>query len=161
MKTTKRFDQALERLYNAFNNRELNAYDCKACAVGNILGELGGSGWKHKVISPYAYDYILSYPGIHESDEVLKAKIIAECSYSLEELANIEYLFMYGVKRLDSGMEINHREAKTHEELLELQFKGLCYVIEYLCELDGIENFMDHTKMFERNNGVSFKYEVV
>lgn len=37
MKTSKRLEQALTKLYNAYHNKQLNPEDCAACAVGNIL----------------------------------------------------------------------------------------------------------------------------
>ena len=37
MKTTKRLEAALIKLYNAYHNNKLNPEDCTACAVGNIL----------------------------------------------------------------------------------------------------------------------------
>lgn len=41
MKTTKRFDNAVTKLYNAFHNGELNAMDCTMCAVGNMCDNNG------------------------------------------------------------------------------------------------------------------------
>ena len=43
MKTTKRFEKAVTRLYDAFHNGELYAYDCSKCAVGNMCN--GNSAW--------------------------------------------------------------------------------------------------------------------
>ena len=45
MKTTKRFDLAIQKLYQAFHNNTLNPDDCKLCAVGNILDN--NDNWKH------------------------------------------------------------------------------------------------------------------
>ena len=39
----------------------------------------------------------------------------------------------------------------------EQQFKGLCAVVEYLCELDGIPNVMDYTSLFETKEGKPVK----
>ncbi len=43
--TTKRFDEALKKLYVAFHNDTLNPEDCKQCAVGNILDN--NDSWRH------------------------------------------------------------------------------------------------------------------
>ena len=37
MKTTKRFQEATEKLYKAFNEGTLNAFHCTACAVGTLV----------------------------------------------------------------------------------------------------------------------------
>ena len=39
----------------------------------------------------------------------------------------------------------------------ELQFKGLCAVIEYLCGLDNVENVMSIKSLFEFENDVPKK----
>ena len=49
MKTTKRFEESATKLYNAFNEGTLNAFDCKACAIGSMLGT--GEDWMMNRIS--------------------------------------------------------------------------------------------------------------
>lgn len=40
---SERFTNAVTKLYNAFHKGTLNAWDCKACAVGNICdNSVGG-----------------------------------------------------------------------------------------------------------------------
>ena len=44
MKTTKRFEDAVTKLYTAFHEGKLDAFDCSACAVGNMLDNEGSWG---------------------------------------------------------------------------------------------------------------------
>ena len=45
METTKRFDQAIRKLYTAFHNNSLQPDSCTRCAVGTILDN--NDSWKH------------------------------------------------------------------------------------------------------------------
>ena len=134
-KTTERFDRAVKKLYTAFHEGTLNAGNCKHCAVGNIIGHgnwWGGSGLRYIELGKPARKKIDLCDGDPNKS-----------GYSLEELAKIEYLFIIG-------------HAKNYSSYLygldkEDQFNGLCAVVEYLAELDGIPNPMDYTKLFEYN----------
>lgn len=129
MKTTKRFDRAVTKLYNAFHNGELSAYDCTKCAVGNMCDN--SSDWSSlrfclggdlKVYAPQ-HAYIA----------------IEQTGYSDKEILHIENTFM----SCFSGPDTEH--SKQH------QFEGLEAVVKYLCELDGIDNVMEYTKIFDYN----------
>ena len=124
MKTTERFDNAVTKLYNAFHNGELEMEDCKKCAVGNIVGH---GNWTCG--SPSAY--ILDKKPIR--DMFIRQN---ESGYSKENLAKVEWLFIM------AHNDWNDTDKKA-------QFKGLCAVVEYLCELDGIPNVMDYKSLFE------------
>ena len=45
MKTSIRFENAITKLYNAFQNDTLNPEDCRQCAIGTILDN--NDSWKH------------------------------------------------------------------------------------------------------------------
>ena len=64
MKTSKRLDSAINKLYNAFHNNTLHPECCKQCAVGNILDNT--NGWKH--LSDHHGALELNYLGnIHQA----------------------------------------------------------------------------------------------
>jgi hypothetical protein len=136
MKTTKRFDEAVMKLYNAFHENRLNAMDCTACAVGNICD--GSSDWR------YVEEYNMGSIGI--SMGINPEPCINASGYSLKELMNIESYFLYGSPRGCSRVFKNISKEKDE------QFKGLCAVVEYLAELDNVPNPMDYTKLFETEN---------
>ena len=134
MKTTKRFDNGVRKLYTAFHNNELVTMDCTKCAVRNICDNR--SDWRY--VKEYGMAEHIGYYDVSPN------QVIKESGYSLLELMNIESLFMYGRKKEDNyGGWIGDKETK------ERQFKGLCAVVEYLCELDNIPNVMDYTSLFE------------
>lgn len=121
MKTPERFTNAVTKLYIAFHNGELESMICQKCAVGNIVGGREWSG------------YLKGYGSIEENN--LGRLLVDKSGYSSEELLNIERIFM--------------RKSVAEIETKETQFDGLCSVVEYLCELDGIPNVMDYTCLFE------------
>ena len=140
-KQTKRFENAITKLYTAFHNGTLDAFDCKSCAVGNIVGHgewngLGGTVDRETllVLHPSLQSKIDDYPDGN--------------GYSGMEYENIEYVFMGAWQGL---------QPKGYDK--DAQFKGLCAVIEYLAELDNIPNPMDYSKAFERE-GEKPKYEL-
>jgi len=45
-----------------------------------------------------------------------------------------------------------YKNNKPNPKDKAILFEGLCAVITYLCELDGVSNVMDYTKMFEFTN---------
>lgn len=126
MKTTKRFDKAVTKLYNAFHNGTLNWVDCRQCAIGNLCN--GDKKW-----------YLVLNSGIVNLQNYVgeAKKIIDNTGYNPYELAEIEQIFISYAKG----------KGQTEENL-----KGLCAVVEYLCELDNIPNIMDYTKLFETEN---------
>lgn len=126
MKTTKRFDNAVTKLYNAFHNGELNWSDCRKCVIGVLCN--GDRRW-HQVLNS-GNVYLKNYTG------ELK-QLIDRTGYNTSDLAKIEQLFL---------------TYATGVGQTEDNYKGLCAVVEYLCELDNIPNVMDYTKLFETEN---------
>lgn len=125
----KRFEKAVSSLYEAFHNDRLNAFDCCACAVGSIVGHGDWKGY-----SGYAVG-----KGIFCKNSDNHHKYPTNSDYTKEELKEIEYHFLkqWSDARSEDGFD------------KEIQFKGLCAVVEYLCELDGIPNVMDYSSLFE------------
>ncbi len=135
MKTTKRLTKAMTRLYNGFHKGKLYAGSCDSCAVGNMVG--GKANWYFalrvytKAFKNHSYD-IFTPLGLEQ---------IRETGYSINEIEKIENIFERTVRH----------NAFQHKQTKEGQFKGLEAVIKYLCELDGIDNVMDYTKVFDYN----------
>lgn len=135
MKTTKRFEQAVIKLYNAFHKGELDAWDCMACAVGNICNN--NPSWASFYNGVYLYKSMpCEEPEVSKFPDKDLNKVIIESGYSAYQLAKIETIFLKGMPTLD-------------KETKDQQFNGLCAVVEYLCELDNIPNIMDYTSLFE------------
>jgi len=137
MKSTKRFDDAINKLYVAFHNKHLNPQDCAACAVGNILDRR--DFWKH--FSDDHGSLNLNYVGqFHE----LRGKRFN--GYTPLELLKIEQAFLTGC-----GYELPYRHYHKRPDNptdSEVMFGGLCAVVEVLCALDGISNVMDYQQLF-------------
>lgn len=140
MKTTKRFERAVTKLYTAFHNDELDAMDCHYCAVGNMCDNNGD--WMFKGRGSIGF-------------RVIPKQFELITSYTSDELSDIEVIFLYGSKYSakffndKSIFSIDDNDLFTKQERKELQYKGLCAVVEYLCELDNIPNLMDYTSLFE------------
>lgn len=141
METPKRFTEAVTKLYNAFHRGKLNAFDCAACAVGSVVGS---SAWKKNWYTNTLGGMLAQrIKGTYPVYEVIKT------GYSVEELAKLELIFL---QNFDLSLDRNGQDK-------EQQFNGLCAVIEYLCELDGIPNVMDYTCLFETESDKP-KYEL-
>ena len=133
-----RLENAITKLYNAFHNNELGRESCARCAVGNIIGHRAWYGGS-------AHAYVENNLECVESI-FLRSSHENNSGYSLEELAIVEYKFIVSI-------------GKT--ETKETQFKGLCAVIEYLCELDGVDNVMEIQSLFEYKEGVKELNEII
>ena len=142
MKTTRRLEQALIKLYNAYHNNLLNPEDCKACAVGNILDN--HDSWKH--LTEGNGSLKLSYVGrVHEN---LGRKFNG---YTPLEILQIEKVFLDACGFSTPLCHYNKRPKNpTSKDIL---FDGLSAVIALLCEFDNIKNVMDFSKLFEQENG--------
>lgn len=126
MKHSKRFTNAVTKLYNAFHNGELLFGNCAKCAVGSIVGH---DRWFMNSPSKV-------WRGVFK--EIDKCYVNNNDSgYFVEELYEVEKIFILA---FDDYTQVNDKER---------QFKGLCAVIEYLCELEGIPNVMYYTCLFE------------
>jgi len=126
----KRFTDAVTKLYNAFHEDRLDAWDCKSCAVGNICDNKNDwSAIRWTLNGKFRPEFFLGEA---------KAQIL-KTGYSPFEILTIENVFT-------GAMEFEKRFEK------ESQFNGLSAVIEYLCELDNIPNIMDYKTLFETEN---------
>jgi len=138
MNTPKRLENALTKLYTAFHEGTLNPECCISCAVGNICDNT--DSWKH--FSDFHGSLQLNYVGL-----VHQRLGRSVNGYTPQQLLKIEAIFL---KACGFSVPLNRKGTKpknpTSKEVL---FKGLCAVVEYLCALDGVENVMDYTKVFE------------
>ncbi|QTD38679.1 Na(+)-translocating NADH-quinone reductase subunit F [Polaribacter batillariae] len=141
MKTSKRLEQALIKLYNAYHNNKLNPEDCTACAVGNILDNL--DSWKH--LSNEHGSLQLNYVGsVHQN---LGRKFNG---YSPLEILQIEKVFLDACGFKTPLCHYNKRpQNPTSKKVL---FNGLCAVVELLCKFDNVSNVMDYSRLFECEN---------
>jgi hypothetical protein len=130
MKTTKRFEESATKLYSAFNEGTLNAMDCTSCAVGNLCNN--ETYWSKFHDEATGKDNI--------PDEVKVKKVTG---YNMDEINNIESLFMYGTIAETTGLW--HPQDMTKEN----QFDGLMAVLNYLAELDSIQSIEEQYDKFK------------
>lgn len=151
MKTPKRLEDALIKLYNAFHNNELNPECCSACAVGNILDN--HDSWKH--LSDQHGSLQLNYIGtVHQK---LNRKFNG---YSPLELLQIEKIFLEACGFKTPLCHYNPKPVNVNNK--DTLFNGLNAVVSFLCELDGIHNVMDYTKIFEfENENPVYRFEII
>lgn len=142
MQTTKRLENALVKLYNAYHNNRLNPEDCTACAVGNILDN--HDSWKHLTSGHGSME--LSYVGrVHQN---LGRKFNG---YTPLEVLQIEKVFLEACGFKTPLCHYNPKpQNPTSSEVL---FDGLCAVVKLLCKLDNVPYVMDYSKIFEQENG--------
>ena len=138
MKTTKRLENALVKLYTAFHKNTLNPEDCTACAVGNILDNF--DSWKH--LSNEHGSLQLNYVGsVHQN---LGRRFNG---YSPMEILQVEKVFLEACGFKTPLCNYNQKPKNpTNKEVL---FNALCAVVSLLCELDNIANVLDYSKLFE------------
>jgi hypothetical protein len=143
-----RLDQALQKLYRAFHEGNLYPECCKQCAVGNILDHT--DAWKH--LTDVHGSLVLNYVGLVNQNFGRRFN-----GYTPLELLQIEAEFLKGC-----GYSLpldRHCKKPQDPNDKETLFKGLSKAVEFLCQLDGIENVLDYSKLFEfENNGP--KYEL-
>jgi hypothetical protein len=142
MQITKRLEDALVKLYNAFHNNRLNPEDCTACAVGNILDN--HDSWKH--LSDKHGSLQLNYIGqVHQN---LGRKFNG---YTPAELLQIEKVFLDACGFKTPLCHYNPKPINPTES--DNLFNGLSAVVDLLCTLDKVDNIMDYSKLFEQENG--------
>jgi|TARA_R110000751_G_scaffold3752_2_gene17658 hypothetical protein len=138
MKTSARLEQAISKLYTAFHNNTLNPECCKSCAVGNILDNT--DTWKHLTEGHGSLN--LTYVG--KVNEAFGRKLNG---YSPLELLKIEAAFLngcgYKLPLLRKNRDSVNRSSK------EVMFNGMCAAVAILCDLDGVANVMDFSKLFD------------
>lgn len=141
MNTSRRLDQAISKLYKAFHNNELHPECCQKCAVGNILDHT--DAWKH--LSDDHGSLNLNYLGMVHQNLGRTFN-----GYSPMELLQIEASFLKGC---GYTLPLHHKNKKpknpTDKDTL---FNGLSETVALLCKLDGVENVMDYSKLFETEN---------
>lgn len=138
MGTSKRLEQAIEKLYIAFHNGTLHPECCKSCAVGNILDNK--DSWKN--LSDRHGSLQLNYVGLVNQNFGRKFN-----GYSPVELLQIEAEFLKGCG-YELPLNRSNRKPKNPTDK-EVLFQGLSNAIALLCTLDGVENVMDYSKLFE------------
>ena len=129
MNTTKRFEESATKLYNAFNEGTLNAFYCKACAIGSMLGT--GEDWAMNRISRGKLEgksWCYQAP-VHKD-------------YTEEELFNTEKIFL-------TEWEKKNKLDSHYAEDKEIQFNGLMAVLNYLAELDNIQSIEQQYNKFK------------
>jgi|SRR5699024_8261285 len=138
MKTSKRFDRAIEQLYRAFHDNTLNPECCRQCAVGNIC--YNTDTWR--LLTPAHGSVELSYLG--KLNETFGRKI---GGYSPSELLGIEAVFL---KALGYELPLTRESKKPLKPLSkDLLFWGLSETVSHLCRLDGISDVMDPSRLFD------------
>jgi len=138
MKTTQRFDLAIQKLYNAFHSDTLNPECCKQCAVGNILDNT--DAWKH--LSDAHGSIRLNYVGMvnHKLGKRFNG-------YTPKELLFIEKVFL---EACGYQLPLHHTNFKPNKiKDKDLLFKGLSAVVSFLCKLDGIQDIMGSDVLFD------------
>lgn len=140
MKTTTRFENAIHKLYNAFNNNTLHPEYCHQCAVGNILNNI--DSWQH--LTDRHGSGKLNYVG-----KVNQSFGKRFGGYTPLELLEIEITFLtgcgYALPLIPGSSRPQNPKDKT------TLFQGLSAVITLLCALDTIPNVMDYTAVFEKS----------
>ncbi|AUC13919.1 Na(+)-translocating NADH-quinone reductase subunit F [Tenacibaculum sp. SZ-18] len=151
MTTPKRLEQALIKLYNAFHNNQLNPECCSACAVGNILDN--HDSWKH--LSDEHGSTELNYVGnIHQK---LGRRFNG---YTPLELLQIEKIFLEACGFVVPLSHYNPKPKNSTDK--DNLFNGLNAVVRYLCELEGINNVMDYSKIFQfENEDPVYQFDVI
>jgi hypothetical protein len=136
-----RLHQAITKLYNAFHNDQLHPECCQQCAVGNILDN--NDSWKH--LSDEHGSLELNYVGVVNQKFGKRFN-----GYTPFELLQIEAHFLKGC---GYTLPLHHAGKKPkNPKDKDILFNGLSETIKFLCELDGIDNVMDYSKLFEVEN---------
>ncbi len=127
-----RFNQAIEKLYNAFHAGNLNPVSCEHCAVGTILDN--SNSWRH--LSDKHGSLQLNYVGLVNQNFNKTFN-----GYSPLELLQIEAEFLKGC---GYSLPLHHQGKKPKNPRDKaILFNGLSAVIALLCKLDNIKNVMD------------------
>jgi hypothetical protein len=138
MKTSKRLDLAIQKLYTAFQNNTLHPECCKQCAVGNILDHT--DSWKH--LSDQHGSLKLNYVGLVNQNFGKRFN-----GYSPIELLQIEAEFLKGC---GYQLPFHHKNKKPKDPTdKDVLFLGLSAVVTFLCHLDQLPDVMDCSELFK------------
>jgi hypothetical protein len=130
-------EQAIQKLYTAFHSGHLNPDCSMQCAVGNICDNR--DYWKH--FTDFHGSVQLNYVG--KVNEAFGKKFNG---YSPFELLKIETKFLEGCGYL---LPIDRKSKNAGITIdKEVLFQGLSKVVSFLCELDGVQDVMDCSKLF-------------
>lgn len=122
MRQSKRRENAVNKLIDAFFKGSLIPGDGFYCAVGNMCGNK--PEWMHANADPEKYP-ILASEGIKLSKSV---------GYSGDEMREIEIVFE------NTPRKYSYKAGRmTKEEEIQWQYEVLCRVFDKLCELDGVD----------------------
>jgi len=135
---SERLEMALNKMYRAFHNNELDPENCCHCAVGNICDNI--DAWKH--FTDVHGSEKLNYLG--QLNENVNKRING---YSPSELLSIEAAFLKGCGYSLTSKNKLLKPAQIIDK--EMMFQGLDAVVHYLCKLDGVENVMEQYKRFD------------
>lgn len=138
MKTSTRFDNAIKKLYTAFNEDLLNPECCKQCAVGNILDQK--DTWKY--LSDNHGSLKLNYLGLVHQNLGRTFN-----GYSPLELLKIEAAFLKGC---GYELPLHHKNKRPHDLTNKnTLFNGLNEAIKVLCIFDNIEDVTNYSNLFK------------
>ncbi len=136
--TSRRLEKAIQKLYVAFHNNQLNPACCKQCAVGNMCDNI--DSWKN-------------FTDQHGSLELNQLGRLNQrfgrrhFGYLPSELLRVEAVFL---KACGYKLPLTRKTLKETASVSKDQiFDGLSAVVAYLCALDGVQNYMDYSKVFE------------
>lgn len=138
MKTSLRFENAINKLYRAFHENTLNPDKFCQCAVGNILDNK--EHWQY--LTDKHGSVKLNYVGLVHQNLGRRFN-----GYTPMELLKIESAFLEGCgyTGLHKGRLVRPDDI-TDKDVL---FNGLCKVVTTLCHLDGIQDVLDCTHLFD------------
>ncbi len=153
---SKRFENAISALVEAFFNDTLAKGNCSACAVGNIcakaigevvvvsaLGNKNIFAWRYVFSSDFGLQREYSETDFGVGDYKSGLELISKTGYSKEELMKVEHAF-----EKNSKIEYYMYKSFSKNAIMEDQYKGLMAVVEVLCEIEGLEP-AEYKKMFE------------
>lgn len=149
MKQQELFEKTIQTLASAYLNGTLIAGNCKACAVGNIVGH---SGWNN---------YFTTAP-IHGADGKLRitqkvhfteeqGEQIYENMYPLKVFAHIEKTFEEAFVGSEHNPDSESPMRKySVGDIDKAHFDALMAVVDLLCEYHEVEEDQPYREMFVR-----------
>lgn len=153
---SKRFDNAISALVEAYLHGTLAAGTCVACAVGNMIAKASGMKIQPNNFNPYD-DYNQTLPqwgaalliarhrcAFVTPDELqIQIDNVVRTGYSLEEIERIETAF-------ENNTHISFRQysVRDDQQIDTDQYNGLMAVVDVLCELEGISDVQTYKDMF-------------
>lgn len=149
MKTSPRFEKAIKALIKGFFNGTLRKGSCAACACGNIIAaamnepianDIRSEG---KAVYDSWYDTVLNVDHYNDIRHSEGLEYIEMTGYSLFEFARIEQAFEENTEIYGSDYE-----DYSPERVMQDQYRGLCAVIDVLCDIEGL-NSADWKPYFE------------